>query len=221
MNKNTPRSPYSICLLTVATLLLVGCQTAYYNAMEQFGVHKRDLLVQRVEAARDNQEEAKEQFKSALERFSSVVNFDGGELQQKYDQLSAELEKSESNAEDVRDSIESVEDVSQALFAEWETELNSYSDQKMRRISERKLKETQQQYTKLIAAMKRAEQKIEPVLTIFRDQVMFLKHNLNAQAIASLQGELVKVETNVDSLIKEMEASIQEADNFIGSMNKE
>jgi hypothetical protein len=69
--------------------------------------------------------------------------------------------------------------------------------------------------------MKRAESKIAPVLSAFRDQVLFLKHNLNAQAVASLREELVSVEADIASLIKEMEASIAEADAFIGAMAKE
>jgi hypothetical protein len=68
--------------------------------------------------------------------------------------------------------------------------------------------------------MKRAEKKIAPVLSAFRDQVLFLKHNLNAQAVASLQGELVSIESDVASLIREMEASINEADSFIQSLAK-
>jgi len=32
-----------------------------------------------------------------------------------------------------------------------------------------------------------------------------LKHNLNAQAIASLQGELTNMETEIGTLIREME----------------
>jgi hypothetical protein len=189
--------------------------------MEKVGFPKRDLLVNRVEKARDTQEEAKEQFKSALEKFSAIVHFDGGVLQEKYDQLSYELEQSESEAEAVRDRINSVEDVAEALFNEWETELEQYNNEKMRRISQGKLTKTRQQYGKLIKVMKRVEQKIEPVLGTFRDQVLFLKHDLNAQAIASIQSELVSVESNVASLIQEMENSIREADTFIQAMSKE
>ena len=69
--------------------------------------------------------------------------------------------------------------------------------------------------------MKRAEAKIEPVLSAFRDQVLFLKHNLNAQAIASLQDELASVKADIASLIKEMEVSIAEADEFIKAMANE
>lgn len=210
------RYVYLLCFV----LLLPGCQTAYYSTMEKFGVHKRDILVDRVEKARDAQEQAKDQFKSALERFSDVLGFKGGKLKEKYDQLNDEFKRSEKMADDVSKRIDSVESVSQALFDEWETELGQYTSQSMRRTSQRNLNETRKQYKKLINAMKNAERRIAPVLNVFRDHVLFLKHNLNAQAIASLQNELVSVTSNVNRLIREMEASIKVANQFIESMSK-
>ena len=69
--------------------------------------------------------------------------------------------------------------------------------------------------------MKRAEGKLEPALQPLRDQVLFLKHNLNAAAISSLQSEAVKIQSDVASLIAEMQKSIDEADKFISSMPTE
>ncbi|UCF95550.1 MAG: DUF2959 domain-containing protein [Desulfobacterales bacterium] len=189
--------------------------------MEKFGYHKRDLMVDRVQEARDAQEDAKEQFESALEKFTAVLQFDGGQLEDKYDQLKSEYDLSQSKADTVRGRIAAVEDVAEDLFAEWKAELDQYTNTSLRRNSERQLQQTRRQYSQLIGAMKRAEKKIDPVLLALRDQVLFLKHNLNAQAIASLQSELVAVEADVASLIKEMEASIREADTFINQMAKE
>ena len=213
--------PLVTCGMIFLCLTALGCQSVYYDAMEKMGYHKRDLMVSDVEKARDAQQEAKEQFKSALERFTTVLNVKGGELQDKYDTLNTEYEKSEAKANAVRDRIASVEDVSQALFEEWETELKEYSSTTLRRSSQKKLTQTRNQYAQLIKAMKRAETKMDPVLAKFKDQVLFLKHNLNAQAITSLKSELVSVEGNIASLIKEMETSIKEADSFIASMAKE
>jgi hypothetical protein len=207
-------------LLVLMVFSLTGCQSAYYKTMEAFGYQKRDLLVDRVEDARDAQEEAKQQFASALEEFSSVVNFQGGALEEKYKKISGEQEKSESKAKAVRKRISDVEDVAEALFNEWQSELDEYTNQKLRNSSEQKLKATRNRYEQLINAMKRAESKIEPVLSAFRDQVLFLKHNLNAQAIASLHDELASVEQEIALLIKEMEASITEADSFIQAMSQ-
>ena len=207
--------------LVLFVFVFAGCQSAYYGTMEALGHHKRDLLVDRVEDTRDAQQDAKEQFQSALEKFTEVVNFSGGQLKEKYTELNAELEKSESKAKAVRGNIGNVEDVSNALFKEWESELSQYTNDNLRRASEQKLEQTRQRYSQLIDVMKNAEAKIEPVLSAFRDQVLFLKHNLNAQAIASLHDELTSVKADIASLIKEMEVSIAEADAFIKAMSNE
>ena len=220
---NKPKLVNSIIVFFMVTLILMlsGCDTAYYKTMEQFGQHKRDIMVNRVESARDAQEEAKEQFESALEKFSSVVAVQDGNLRQQYDQLKNEYDKSQARAQAVSDRVDAVEEVSEDLFTEWERELSEYSSAKLRRSSELKLQQTRRQYDQLIRAMRRAEQKIDPVLTAFKDQVLYLKHNLNAQAIASLQNELSTIESDVAKLIKEMEASIREADTFISAMASE
>ena len=145
MVKNVSRFTW---LLLVGTTLFssAGCQKTYYTTMEKFGVHKRDILADRVEEARDSQNEAKDQFESALARFQAVVGDPGGELKDKYDQLKDELEKSETKAKKVRERIASVEDVAEALFQEWEVELSQYSNEKLRASSKEKLKATRKNY---------------------------------------------------------------------------
>ncbi len=199
-------------------LCLAGCQSVYYGAMEKLGQHKRDILVSRVESARDEQQEAKTQFQNALEQFTAVVGVQGGDLRVKYDQLATELERCEADATRVRDRISGIEDVSGALFEEWERELTQYSSADLRRRSQEQLRTTQDRYDQLLRTMKRAEGRMEPVLVAFRDHVLYLKHNLNAQAIASLQGEVVALESDIAALVEEMEAAIAEADSFIKMM---
>ncbi len=195
--------------------LLTGCSSVYYNTMERFGVEKRDILITRVEDARDSQEEAKEQFNSALEQFTTLLNFDGGELQEVYDRLNAEFEQSERRAEEVSDRIRAVEQVSEDLFDEWEDELELYTDQSLRASSQRTLRQTRVRYEQLLGTMHAAENTMVPVLNAFRDQVLFLRHNLNSQAIASLRNEVANIESDIANLIEEMEASIAESNRFL------
>lgn len=210
----------AVVLCAAAVWTLSGCQTAYYKTMETFGRHKRDILVDRVADARDAQNEAKGQFVSALDEFSSVVNFQGGDLEKKYDALKGEYDKSRSRADAVRQRIDDVKRVSDALFKEWEKELDQYSSDALRRSSEQTMRQTRIRYEQMISAMETAESKIEPVLTAFGDQVLFLKHNLNARAVASLQDELVSVENEIAALVKEMERSVNEANAFIQEMTQ-
>jgi hypothetical protein len=207
----------ALCLAIAAT----SCSTVYYGAMEKLGKHKREILVDRVSSARDAQGEAKEQFKDALDQFSKTLGFHGGDLQQKYETLNAEYLACESRAKAVNDRVDAVDNVSKALFREWKAELDQYESAELRRSSERQLSDTKARYGQLIAAMRRAEKGMDPVLKAFRDQVLFLKHNLNARAISSLQGELRSVEGDIAVLIRDMERSIREADQFIRTMGNE
>ena len=113
-----------LVLLSVA--LLGGCSSLYYNTMEKLGFEKRDILVDRVENARDSQNDAQETFRSSLERFQSVVDTPDTDLKERYTEISDAYEDSKSSAEDVRDRIDKVEDVAEALFDEWEDELGEY-----------------------------------------------------------------------------------------------
>ena len=205
-------------LMLVATLLFAGCESAYYGAYEQFGIEKRDLLVDRVEEAMEAQEDAKEEFKDALEQFEAVVGVPDTELKAVYGRLSDAFEDAEDRAGKVSSRIESVEDVAEDLFEEWAGEIEQISSANLRRQSRAQLQSSRQSYSGLIRAMRSAEGRMEPVLTSFRDHVLFLKHNLNAQAISSLRGELRGIESDVSRLIREMEQSIAEAQRFIDSM---
>ena len=223
MNPAPASSPVSQRCVALAVLLLftvpaLGCDSLYYKTMRKFGVEKRDLLVKHVRETRKSQEETKEQFQTALERFRTVIEVDGGKLEDKYETLNRELERSESRARDLHDHIKDVKDVSEDLFKEWRKELDQYSDRALRAASERELADTRRRAEAMIAAMERAERMVDPVLRPLRDRVLFLKHNLNALAIGALSKELVQVRGNVDSLVKELEKSIAEADTFIKEM---
>jgi hypothetical protein len=199
-------------------LLLTACESTYYDAMEQIGIHKRDILIDRIEEAQEAQEDGQEQFKDALEQFKAVVNFDGGKLEDTYNRLNEEYEDSVSAAEKITDRINSVESVAEALFDEWESELLEYSNTNLRRDSERQLKATRRKYKRLITSMRDAEQTIDPVLSSLKDNVLYLKHNLNARAITSLQGELGNVNRDITRLIDAMQDAINESNAFIEQM---
>lgn len=207
-----------VIALSVLMIGLCACESAYYGTMEQLGVHKREILVDRIGEAQSAQQDGQEQFRDALEQFRSVVNFDGGELQKIYDRLNAEFEDTEEAAERIRDRIKAVESVADALFDEWDDELDLYTNQTLRRDSEQQLRDTRVRYTRLIGAMQRAEATLDPVLDSLRDNTLYLKHNLNARAIASLRGELDTINSDVDRLISAMEIAIAESDRFIAEM---
>ena len=52
----------------------------------------------------------------------------------------------------------------------------------------------------------------------FNDYVLYRKHNPNAQAVASLEGEATNIQNEIARLIEQMNQSIARADEFIKTL---
>lgn len=208
--------------MMATVLLLTGCQAAiqdaYFDMWEKIGFEKREILVDRVEDAQESQQEAQQEFASALEEFSTLINFDGGELEGVYKDLNDRYEDSKASAKTVSTRIDKVESVADSLFREWEAELLEISNTNLRRDSDRKLQNTRKNYADLLVSMRKVEASMAPVLSALQDNVLYLKHNLNANAVGALRGELSTIERDVNILIKEMNAAIAQSDAFIATI---
>ena len=206
-------------LLAVASLFsTAGCSSVYYAAYEKVGVYKRDLLKKRVVEARDDQKEAQVQFKDALTRLKEITKFDGSQAETAYRSLKSEYDDCVKQADVVHGRIRAVESVSKDLFSEWEKEIGEISTPSLAAASRQQLSATRQRYNELHSALIAAEQTMTPVLKQFNDYVLYLKHNLNAQAIASLKGEATSISTEINRLIEQMNKSIARADEFVKTM---
>lgn len=218
MKNARPLIALSIVCLIAPFAALPGCSSAGIAMRESLGIPKREQLVDRVEDARDAQDAAKKQFSSALEEFQSLVGAKPTELDSTYKRLKSQSDRASDRAKTVSSRISSVEAVSGSLFKEWQAELSQYKSADMKAKSESLLNTTKDQYNRLIGSMKAAEAKMQPVLDAFNERVLFLKHNLNAQAVASLRDEATRIEGDVSALVKELEAAINEANEFISKM---
>jgi len=208
-----------LILIAVGAIpMLTGCKSVYYGTYEKFGVYKRDLLKKNVKAARDDQQEASEQFKDALTKLKEVYSFDGGKLEKSYRELESEYKSSVNRAGSVRKRIADVETVGADLFKEWEAEILQISTPSLASSSRNQLRDTRTRFDQMVDALKKAERSMDPVLAKLHDQVLYLKHNLNAAAIASLRGEATSIQGEISALIADMNASIAKADEFIKAM---
>ena len=206
-------------VIIAGALLLGGCTSTYYKAMEKLGKEKRDILVQRVKDTKKDQEQTKEQLKTTMESFQELTGFQGGSLEKSYKKLNSEYERSQAQADKLHDRIKSIDQVSNDLFSEWQTEINSMQNAGLKKRSSALLQDAKVRQATYMKAMNKTEAQMTPVLTAFRDQVLYLKHNLNARAIGSLKGTSASINTDVTALIASIDASMQEADKLISSLS--
>jgi hypothetical protein len=207
-------------MVAMALILGTGCQTTYYKTMEMFGKEKRDLLKNRVQEARDEQQKTAEQFKDALTRLRELYGSQGTDLEKMYDRLKTEYDAAETRAGAVKTRIDKMETVGRDLFKEWEGEIVQMESATLKADSRNKLRETQTKFDALASAMRRAEASLQPVLKQFRDQTLYLKHNLNAQALGTLKNEANDIEREVQRLLSDMNNSIKQADDFIKGLKQ-
>jgi len=205
----------ALTLVFAAACLLFGCRSTYYAAWESLGKEKRHLLRDEVEDAREDQAKASEEFKDALTRIKELTGFEGGELENIYLQLKDDYEDCEQRAVIIDERIGNVEQIAADLFAEWDAEIGQMSNASFRSSSRQSLARTRGRYQQLHRAMVQARRRMDPVLERLNDYVLYLKHNLNAQAVDALGAEMGRIEADVDVLIRDIERSIQAADTFL------
>lgn len=220
MNQRISNSPTPILLVAalVATAVTAGCSSAYYSAWEMLGQEKRDLLRSNVESVKQEQQAAADDFEDALERLRSLYDIDGDKLEKTYDKLKDDAEDAENRAQDIRDRIDKIDSIANDLFKEWDQEIGEISNAGYRQKSRAKLNETKYKYNALAASLEKSEASMDPVLTHLNDNVLFLKHNLNAAAIGGLAADMEGIETDIEQLIADMRASISEADSFLKTL---
>ncbi|NND82680.1 MAG: DUF2959 domain-containing protein [Gammaproteobacteria bacterium] len=210
-----------ISILLASCLLISACGTAQkakYSALEQVGIHKRDILVDRIEKTARTQEQTKQKFQSAYEELAGLIEVDDQGLEKRYKRMAAAVEASEDKAAELTGRVAAVDRVAQDLFSEWERELGQYQSANLKQASERNLQITRNRYQALYVKMQTAQQRVQPVLEVLQDNTLFLKHNLNARAVSSLSGEVLRVQDKVAVLISDMELSIDEARDFVRQM---
>ncbi len=194
-------------------------RSVYYTAKESVGEHKRDIVVYKVEQACTSLQETRNEFEDALGKFRSLVNVNEASLDHKYNLLNRQYQFCQAKSDSVSERIQAIEEVSRALFAEWESELDEYTDRNLRNNSKQQLKTARQNYARLMKTMRLAEARIHPVLLAFKDQVLYLKHNLNARAISALQHEFIEIGFDISQLIQAMELTILEASLFVSLLS--
>ncbi|MDT7817176.1 MAG: hypothetical protein QOJ42_7092 [Acidobacteriaceae bacterium] len=202
----------------VLTVLLVGCKSTYYKTMRTLGKEKRDILVSRIKDAKKDQDQTKKQLQTTMESFQALTGFKGGSLEKSYKRLNSDYESAASQAGKLHDKIQSIDQVSNDLFKEWQGEINDMDNVKLKSQDLVMLRNAKTRQATYMRAMRSTEDQIAPVLKAFQDQVLFLKHNLNSRAIGSLKTTSSVLQSDVAGLIKSIDASSQEADKLITSL---
>jgi hypothetical protein len=207
-------------VLVGLALALGACSSLYYAAIEQLGWEKRDVLVSRVDAARDSLAQAKTQVVDGLDRLQAVLQAAGGDLDKAYADLAAVSARADVCGTDVHKRIAAVETAGTALFTEWRDDLAATRNTAQRARDQRHYDASRARYERLLEAMRQAAASLTLMLDALRDQVAFLNHNLSAEALGVVQDGLGGVQGSADRAQRDLEQAIAEANVFIRQLGE-
>jgi len=197
-----------------------ACSSMYYGAWEKFGVEKKDILKRRVVSARDAQEDSRGEFKDALTRLREAYPLKETELSKVYEKLKSSYESAENSSENLRKRIDDMHTVASDLFDEWKEEAEQIQTLNLKSQSLKQRADAIDRYKSMKLSLVSSYDKTRPVLAKLKDYVLFLKHNLNAQAIGSLGNESANIQEEIERLISRMQESIKETESFISSLEE-
>ena len=221
MNLNIRLSKAVAAPVMFSLLLITGCTSLYNATMEGvFGYEKRELFKKSVTALQSEQKDAQKEFKDALTRLKELYGFHGGELESVYEKVKSSYERCDGEAKAVHTRIENMEDLAKSMFSEWEKEIQQYTNPNLAATSRDQLRLTKDRYAQLSRTVREAASAMQPVLGQLKDNVLFLKHNLNASAIGSLQGEASGIQKQIEQLLTQMNTAIAASDSFIKTLPK-
>jgi two-component sensor histidine kinase len=208
-------------LIIMLCFITLGCQGLYNNALEKvFGFEKRELLQKAVESVKKDQVEAQKEFQDAMTELKNLYGFEGGQLEKMYNKFKDRYEDSKEQADVVHDRVKNMDRIAKSMFSEWNKEIKEFTNAEFARDSRSKLEATKERYELLYKSARTSEDAMEPILRKLNDHVLYLKHNLNAASLGALQGETKSIQADVEELMKRMEESIREANNFIPMLRK-
>ncbi|MEO8601876.1 MAG: DUF2959 family protein [bacterium] len=202
-------------LLTTGWLGLAGCSTVYYAAMEQLGWEPRDVLVSRVETARDALAEAKTRFLDALGAARAVQQATGRDAAAAQKQLRDAYAYANARAQTVRRRLAAVQSAAGELFTEWRDDVATTKDAAARARTQQLHDSAEARYQHLLTSMQSAADAMPPVLDALRDQVALHTATGSAPAANVAADGLAALERAVARSVDDFEQAIAEADVFI------
>lgn len=197
-----------LALLLVLAVAAGGCSTVYYAAMAQLGWARHDLLAERIQLARDSQDQARLQFADALTLFAAPAGAPTGAAQ--LAALRASHADCAESAALVRTRIAAVEAAADAFFGEWREDIGAATESARAREQQR-YDTFRLHYDRLLAAMRDAEAAMPAVLDAMQAQLAAREPGSTAAVPPLPAGD-------ADRLLRTLQLAVVLADRYVAEL---
>lgn len=208
---------WGMCVVLLG--LIAGCQSSpYYASMERLGVSRGEVLAERVDAARQAQQRAREALDSALSRLELALSASPSTFSREREALTQALEKSDDAQRDLAWRLDDADEAAEAVFTEWHDELDDYHDERYRELSERQLAESRERYADIRQALATSREQMRPVTETLNDTALLLEHEEKARDLAALGDRMPEMRDTLGELATRAAQIDRETDALVEAL---
>ena len=201
-----------------AAVLAVLALAATAGAQSDEGVKQVERLVKAsgntVKAIADT----KVQLMKTMEVYNSLFADDADNRKKIYNNIQKEMENTEKRRGKIVEEAAKMNAEADALFKDWTNSTAAIESPDLRKRSEERLNATKASYAEIGTAAQKAGDMYGPFMKALQDQITFLGHDLNPDAVASLKPDAAKLNERADQLIRSIDDTIATSNKNIGAL---
>ena len=194
-------------------LTAVLLSTAVSAPAQEAGVKQVEQLTNKFGSTVEAITDARAQLVKTMDVYNSIFSEVAKDRKSLYKKLQNEMDTMVKRRGEISTRAEQTRIEADNLFVSWGNSLSGITDPDLRKRSEERLAKTKARYADIQATGRQADDAYAPVMKKLQDQVAYLGHDLNAEAVGSLKGDAAKLTGQVDELKKRI-------DDLVGSINK-
>jgi hypothetical protein len=203
-----------------ASLAFVAATTVGVAAQDE-GVKQIQELIKTAKAEVQSIDTAKLQLQKTMDAYNAVMAPEVKDRRDAYKQLQKEMANTDKRRADVSTRSTKMNAEADKLFKSWEESTARIQSPDLRKRSEDRLKKTQDRFAELRQTGQNASSQYESFMKTMQDQVVYLGHDLNPGAVASLKPDADKLNTRAQDLYAVIDKITTAANTNISKLNSE
>jgi hypothetical protein len=153
-----------------------------------------------------------------MDVYNALMADEAKDRKKLYNSLQKEMENTEKRRATIGEVAATMSAEADTLFKQWTDSAAAIENADLRKKSEERLAATKASYAEIGTVGQKASDLYGPFMKDLQDQVTFLGHDLNAEAVASLKPEAAKINEAASKLIQSIDDTITTANTNIGAL---
>jgi DNA repair exonuclease SbcCD ATPase subunit len=208
----------SWCLVLVCAS---GASATSALAADDQGHERIEEFLKRVEKTTEAVAKAQESLEETLVDYTKMLSAETHNRRKLYDNAWKGIERTEERSKELGDRLREMYQESGVLFKGWKKSLQEIREEKLRARSDKRLTAASERHDKLHGRGLDARSELDSVVSVLRDHMLYLEHDLNDSSVKSLAPEAAELAGRAKKCVAGLQDYSKSAVEFAKSLSPE